>query len=275
MPFGRKVWKNTSKVIGVLNKCRTPAAIILKASTNYLGVVKAGLGVVKAGANYLGGRQQNSAAMNRGPQNSAAMASMSSQFNNSFDQVVGELRAIEHQLADQRVDIEQILEVVTDLKYKAGIEKIEAAYRVLLKGWHNRKKTLEKLGSFIYELDTLKEQHLNMKKVRDYLALVQRRKGEEAAKQLGSYVITVKAEYLLIVTLYYTYDEDHERVLEEYDDFNRDAMEIIEYVGLADIYEEDTRDELYHLGRGKKVSIYKEVALSEGEWRAYHGSRLF
>ena len=45
--------------------------------------------------------------------------------------------------------------------------------------------------------------------------------GEKAAKELGSYVVTVKAEYLLIVTLHYLANEDPERVQKEYEDFNR------------------------------------------------------
>jgi hypothetical protein len=247
MPFWRTVRNATSKVLGQLDKCGVPGAGILKAGANLLG-------------DYLGDQLKGGG----GPQNSAAMASMDRQLKTSFAQVLGELKAIEHQLACQRVTMEQILEVVTDLKYKAGIEEIEAAYRALLKGSRKPKKTLESLKSYIFELNKEKEEHLNMKTVREYLALVQRKKGKQAAKELGSYVITVKAEYLFIVTLYYIYDEDPDRVQEEYDDFNRDAMDIIEYVRLEDIYEGDTRDGQMH---GKGSIKYKWGACYEGEWK--------
>ena len=196
--------------------------------------------------------------------------------NESFAEVFGELEAIEGQLANQRETMSQILEVVTDLRYKAGIEKIEAAYNTLMKGSHNLKATLDELKGFIFELNTENSQNLNSKKIREYLELVRREKGKKAAEELGSYVVTVKAEYLIIVSLHYSYMEDHKRVQREYEDFNRDAMEIIKYAGLADIYDGETRDGLKH---GKGAVFYKSGARYEGEWmndvEHGHGSKLW
>ena len=41
---------------------------------------------------------------------------------------------------------------------------------------------------------------------------------------MGSYILTVKAKFLLIETLYYTYKEDKQRLHKEYQDFNRSAQ---------------------------------------------------
>ena len=38
------------------------------------------------------------------------------------------------QLDRQQVTLGQIMEVITDLKYKEGIENIEAAYKVVMQG---------------------------------------------------------------------------------------------------------------------------------------------
>ena len=198
------------------------------------------------------------------------------QLNAAFTEVFGELEAIEGQLAGQRETMSQILEVVTDLRYKAGIEKIEAAYNTLMKGAHNLKSTLDELKGFIFELNTENSQNLNIKKVREYLELVRREKGKQAAEELGSYVVTVKAEYLIIVSLHYAYMEDHKRVEREWDDFNRDAMEIIKYAGLADIYDGETVNGLKH---GKGAVFYKSGARYDGEWmngmEHGHGSKLW
>jgi hypothetical protein len=83
-------------------------------------------------------------------------------------------------------------------------------------GSHNLKPTLDELKGFIFELNTENSQNLNMKEIKKYLELVQREKGKQAAEELGSYVVTVKAEYLIIISLHYSYVEDHKRVQREY-----------------------------------------------------------
>jgi hypothetical protein len=150
------------------------------------------------------------------------------------------LRAIEGQLANQREAISHILEVVTDLRYKAGIERIEGAYNTLMKGSRNLKSTLKEMEGFIFELNTANSMYLNIHKLRNYLDMVRKEKGQQAVRDLGSYVVSVKAEYLIMVSLYYAYMKDQERVAQEWTDFNQDAMEIIKYVGL----EVDTLDKL-------------------------------
>lgn len=287
------ILKTTSSVCGLLSACGVPGAGIVKAGADFLS------GYVGGGGGGGGGGGDGGAAA------AAAIASMSGQLssiqlqqnqlkgmvgelsdtvksgfdqlNASFGQVFGQLEAIEDQLAGQRETMSHILEVVTDLRYKAGIEKIEAAYNTLMKGSHNLKSTLDELRGFIFELNTENSQNLNSKKMREYLELVRREKGKKAAEELGSYVVTVKAEYLIIVSLHYSYMEDHKRVQREYEDFNRDAMEIIKYAGLADIYDgEKTADGLKH---GKGSIFYKSGARYEGEWRNDvehgHGSKLW
>jgi hypothetical protein len=306
------LWQNmpriltaTSGVCGLLSACGVPgtgiAALIVKAAadsySNYVSAcqlsdIQLGQNQVKSMVGELNNRVQSGfkqfnesmsgqlSGIQLGQNQVKSMVGELSgtvksgfeQLNNSFAQVFGELEAIESQLAGQREIMSQVLEVITDLRYKAGIEKIEAAFDTLMKGSHNLKSTLDALKGYIFELNTENSQNLNIKKIREYLELVRREKGKKAAEELGSYVMTVKGEYLIIVTLYYSYDEDHKRVQREYEDFNRDAMEIIKYAGLADIYDGEERDGLKH---GKGSVIYKSGALYEGEWlndkRCGHG----
>jgi hypothetical protein len=42
-------------------------------------------------------------------------------------------------------------------------------------------------------------------------------------KEVGRYLLTVRTQYLFLVTLHYTYMEDHLRVQKEYDEFTRYA----------------------------------------------------
>jgi hypothetical protein len=195
----------TSGVCGLLSACGVPGAGIVQVAADFY-------------SDYVEQKQLKSMV---GEFNDTVQSGFE-QVNKSFAQVFGKLEAIENQLAGQREAMAQILEVVTDLRYKAGIEKIEAAYTTLMKGSHNLQSTLEELKGFIFELNTENSQNLNIKKIREYLKLVRREKGTKAAEELGSYVMTVKAEYLIIVTLHYSYVKDHKRVQREYEDFNRD-----------------------------------------------------
>jgi hypothetical protein len=288
-----KVLDGTLTISELLSKCCVQGAAIVKATVNFVSKYVGGGGRCGGGGGGGGGSGDSGwRGGGSGPDYSAALASLIGQLsviqlwqnqgksmvgelsstvksgfeqlNKSFAQVLGELVAIDSQLAGQREAMAQILEVVTDLRYKAGIERIEAAYRTLMKGSHNLRSTLEELKGCIFYINIENSQNLDINKVREYLARVRREKGKQAAEKLGSYVVTVKAQYLIIVTLYYSYDEDHTRVQQEFEDFNRDAVEIIKDVGLADYYDGEKRDGLKH---GKGSLFYKSGDRYEGEWK--------
>jgi hypothetical protein len=56
------------------------------------------------------------------------------QVESTFKQVCVELQTIKDQLASQQKVMSQILGLVSDIRFKAGIEKIRGAYTALLKG---------------------------------------------------------------------------------------------------------------------------------------------
>jgi hypothetical protein len=79
-----------------------------------------------------------------------------------------------------------------------------------------------------------------------------------------------------MVSLYYTHTGDHQRVAQEWEDFNRDIREVIKYGGLADIYEGEEVNGLKH-GRG--TMFYMGGDRYEGDWvqgmEHGYGSRFF
>jgi hypothetical protein len=79
---------------------------------------------------------------------------------------------------------------------------------------------------FIVELNTDNNQHLCLPKIKEFLDLI-RKTDQLKAKEMASYVVTVKAQYLIIVSLYYTYKKDKVRVQREWEEFNGDAKEIL------------------------------------------------
>jgi hypothetical protein len=185
--------------------------------------------------------------------------------NIAFKEISLDLAVIKEQLASQREAISQILEMVTELRYNVGVEQVEGAYTTLLKGSHNLEATLEAMKHFIFEMESKYSQHLNIGRIKDYLDIVRKEKGQQAARELASHLLTVKTKYLIMESLYYTHTGDHKRVAKEWEDFNQDTMEVIKYGGmaLADIYEGDSVDGLKH-GRG--TMYYMGGDRYEGEW---------
>ena len=135
--------------------------------------------------------------------------------NWSFNQVVGQLTAMEDPLVSQQTTMAQTLELTSDLRYKEGFEKIEGAYAALLKGAHNLQAMLGELKGFIFELNTENVRHLSSTRLQEYLELVQRPHGSQAAQELASYVVTVKAKSLIIVRLHDSYVADFRQVQHE------------------------------------------------------------
>ncbi len=142
--------------------------------------------------------------------------------NAALAQVSNQLKEIKGRLDAQQEAINVILELVTNIRYKEGMEKIQAAYFTLLEGSHDLENTLQEMSSFIYELNTDNNQHLCLPKIKEFLDLI-RNKDQLKAKEMASYVVTVKAQYLIIVSLYYTYKKDKVRVQREWEKFNGDA----------------------------------------------------
>jgi hypothetical protein len=132
-----------------------------------------------------------------------------------------------------------------------------------VKGSHNLKSTLKEMENFIFEMNTMNSQHLNTTKIKNYLEMVRKEKGQQAAEDLGNHLLTVKTEYLIMVSLYYTHIGDQARVTQEWEDFNRDVKEVIKYGGLADLYEGDEVDGLKH---GKGTMYYRGGGRDEGDW---------
>jgi len=243
-----KIIKFTTEVCGILSAAGVPSAGIVHAALKLLSFVA---------DDFASGFQR---------------------LNIAFKEISSDLEAIKEQLASQREAISQILEMVTELRYNDGVELIEGAYTTLLKGSHNLEATLEAMKHFIFEMESKYSQHLNIGRIKDYLDIVRKEKGQQAARELASYLLTVKTKYLIMESLYYTHTGDPERVAKEWEDFNQDTMEVIKYGGmaLADIYEGDSVDGLKH---GKGTMFYMGGDRYEGDWvrgmEHGHGSKTF
>lgn len=191
------------------------------------------------------------------------MAAGFEKMEEELSRVREDLGTISKQLDEQKVTVDRILEGVIDLQYKQGIDQIEAAFTVFMQGSHNLRESLKSMDSTVFQLETASKQHLSPATVLKYLAIVRTTKGQQAVEELGSYVITVKAKHLFMMTVYYSYKNDTTSLTRIYEDFNRDTREIIKSGGVADLYDGDMANGLRH---GKGVLYGKDGSQYEGSF---------
>ena len=120
----------------------------------------------------------------------------------------------------------KIYELVVDLTYKDGIDLIDSTYQFFLKGLNNFNKTHSHLASFIAELESKAGLSFKARNIAMYLKKVTKTRGRMEAQHLVSYILVVRAKFLQIVTAFYLYDNDMERVELEFRSFNRDVKKL-------------------------------------------------
>ena len=92
---------------------------------------------------------------------------------------------------------------------------------IYFEGFHNLQLSLDGLGSQMFFLESAHAQNLKLSKILQYITIVKSKKGKKAGENLGNYIITVKAKFLFLETMYYIYKEDYIRLEKEYENFNK------------------------------------------------------
>ena len=149
--------------------------------------------------------------------------------NEQFTEVKNQLSEINPRIEELKDTTNAILDVLTDSQYRNGIERVEAAFDTLMDMASNDlNEAIELLKNFMFELKTDMRQHLRNEKLIKYLAHIAKEKGPAAAKQMFSYIITVRGKYLLIMTVYSVHLGKFEGVESEFKAFNKDIETLTE-----------------------------------------------
>ena len=143
-----------------------------------------------------------------------------------FSDMTPHMRNISEELADMKNIISHTYQLVRDIRYRDGIEKIEGAYENFLRGANNLENTLSNLSGYIYELEVLACQNLNPQRVREYLRAIMVTEDSDIAQQSFKYILVVRAMYLQLSTAFYIFQKDPERVRMEFETFNNDFEEM-------------------------------------------------
>ena len=156
----------------------------------------------------------------------AHFTTLQMEVQSSFNDISEDLQKVDQDLAETMDLIHETYEIVLDTRYKQGIELIEDAHKIFLKGSHNLKNTIPLFENFMIELQTTAIGSLGPSKVKQYLTALCKLKGVETAKIVFNYIIVVKAKYLQLVSVFYTYRNDLIRVEDEFKCFNSDFEQL-------------------------------------------------
>ena len=154
------------------------------------------------------------------------LTSMRCELQSTISSISSDLKTIDTDIGALKGIATETNEMVVDIKYKEGIDFIDSNYDVFLKGLKNYEKTHSRFSSFIVELETKASMSFKQQNIQQLLLKVSKTRGKAYAKQLASYVLIVRAKYLQIITAFYLYDNDTERVEEEFKSFNNDVNQL-------------------------------------------------
>merc|ERR1719427_2394233 len=148
-----------------------------------------------------------------------------SEIKEELGEVMREIQTKSHKIIEEISSIKDIINLtfglVTDIRYKDGIEKVDAAYTVFL-----TLKNLNELSSYAFELRVNATQNLDPERIKEYLSMIMPYSGVKTCRAILHYVIIVLAKYLQIMVAYHIHIEDTESVQQDFEKFDSSFQQI-------------------------------------------------
>ena len=146
-----------------------------------------------------------------------------------FAVVKSQLNEINPKFEELKKSTSAILDILADSQYRNGIERVEAAFDTLVDmADSDLNEAMDLLKNFMFELKTDMRQHLRNEKLTKYLVHIMDEKGPEEAKQMFSYIVTVRGKYLFIMAVYAVFHRKYEALTSEFNSFNKDVQILTE-----------------------------------------------
>jgi len=162
--------------------------------------------------------------LSEGGNECASMSSVKEKLQESFANISDSFLVLQEEVKEVKDIAYKTFELTAALRYREGIEKVDAAYDTLVAGGHDLSQTLRRFDGYIIELETTQRQCLNADKVGEYLGILKNKKNAtEACSAFFCYAVAIRAKYLQLVLLYYSYNRDQKRVQQEIHGFNYDV----------------------------------------------------
>ena len=154
------------------------------------------------------------------------MSAIKSEVQSIANQITKDMPRIQSDLDDIKTIIKKTYMMVTDQRYRDGIERVDAAYENFVLGASDLEDTFKSLDGYIFELQTVAIQNLHPRRIEEYLRAIQYNGNFDLCNDVYNYVLVVRAKYLQISVAYYLYKNNSNRITNEFETFNRQYYEL-------------------------------------------------
>ena len=139
---------------------------------------------------------------------------------NSASELATEMESIERELQLTKKLVHYTYNLVVDIRYKDGIEKIDSAHKVFIKGARNLGTTFNEMQSYIFEMQTAAEQCFAPQNIRGYLQSIKVTNDLDVCQNVAQYIVIAESKYLQMMTAYSVYLKDFDRATQQFQLFN-------------------------------------------------------
>ena len=94
-----------------------------------------------------------------------------------------EMQSFKNELHDVKLVLEKTFQIISDIRYKDTIEKVDAAFDTYLDGSNNMSQTFNHLEGFLFEMQSLARQSLNPGKILTYLQTIKEHQSTVASQK--------------------------------------------------------------------------------------------
>jgi hypothetical protein len=136
------------------------------------------------------------------------------------------MKSVSNELQDVKLVLAETFKIVSDVKYKDSIEKIDAAFDTYIDGSNNLSQTFHHLEGYLFEMQSLARRGLSPTKVLDYLNTMKEHQSKVATQKTIEYILLAKMRFLAMISSFYIFKKDFPRVGIEFENFNNDYHEI-------------------------------------------------
>ena len=148
------------------------------------------------------------------------LAEIRQTLQNSASEMVTEMKSIEQGLQMSKKIVHYTYNLVVDIRYKDGIEKIDNAHKVFIKGARNLDATFNEMQSYIFEMQTAAEQCFSPQNIRGYLQSIKVTNDLDVCQNVAQCIVIAQSKYLQMMTAYSVYHKDFDRATQHFQAFN-------------------------------------------------------
>jgi len=142
------------------------------------------------------------------------------ELQNTAAELAKDMATVEEDLQLTKEIVLRTYNLVVDIRYKDGVERIDGAFKVFVKGARNLETTFSEMKGFLFEMQTVAEQSFAPEKIRGYLKAMKVTNDVNICQNVAQYIVITQSKYLQIMAAYFLFNKDFDRATDQFKLFN-------------------------------------------------------